>query len=128
MEMSADFSHYVIDREIRVPISPELKGQFSRVIDRPSSFQGRIASRQQIQLPLHFPQTAKWLDLFTDWWREGFQKWRARRPITEDCALICELGPPEYAITDEQGRELSDRWTEAQQLRRIAQQCWADAG
>jgi hypothetical protein len=28
-------------------------------------------------------------------------------------------------MTDGEGRELSDRWAEAQQLREIALECWA---
>lgn len=125
MEMACDLSHYAVDRELYLPLSPQLKGQFDRVLQRCSSFQGRVASGQQIQLPLHFPQTARWLELFTGWWRDGFRHWRARTPETEDCVFLCELGPQEYAITDGDGRELSDRWVEARQLRRIALECWA---
>jgi hypothetical protein len=125
MEMACDLSHYAVDRELYLPLSPQLKGQFDRVLQRCSSFQGRVASGQQIQLPLHFPQTAKWLELFTGWWRDGFRHWRARNPASEDCVFLCELGPREYAITDGDGQELSDRWAEAQQLRRIALECWS---
>jgi hypothetical protein len=86
-----------------------------------------VASGQQIQLPLNFPQSAKWLELFTGWWRDGFRQWRARTPESEDLVFLCELGPREYAITDGEGRELSDRWAEAKQLRDIALACWADS-
>jgi hypothetical protein len=127
MEMSADLSHYAVDRELYLPLSPTLKSQFNRVIERSSSFQGRVASGQQIQLPLHFPQSAKWLELFTGWWRDGFRQWRARKPESEDLVFLCELGPREYAITDGEGRELSDRWVETKQLRDIALACWADS-
>lgn len=125
MEMACDLSHYAVDRELYLPLSSQLKGQFDRVLQRCSSFQGRVASGQQIQLPLHFPQSAKWLELFTGWWRDGFRYWRERNPESQDCVFLCELGPREYAITDADGRELSDRWAEAQQLRRIALECWA---
>jgi len=125
MELSADLSHYAVDRELYLPLSPQLKSQFNRVLERSTSFQGRVASGQQIQLPLNFPQSAKWLELFKDWWTDGFRQWRGRRPSSEDVVFLCELGPREYAITDAQGRELSDRWAEAQQLRAIAQACWA---
>jgi hypothetical protein len=95
------------------------------VLERSASFQGRVASGQQIQLPLNFPQTAKWLELFTGWWTDGFRQWRARKPASEDVVFLCELGPREYAITDADGLELSDRWAEAKQLRQIAMDCWA---
>jgi hypothetical protein len=125
MEMSADLSHYAVDREIYLPLSPLLKSQFNRVLERSASFQGRVATGQQIQVPINFPQNAKWLDLFKGWWTDGFRHWRARKPDGEDVVFLCELGPREYAMTDAEGRELSDRWAEARQLRDIARECWA---
>lgn len=128
MQLSADLSHYAVDRELYLPLSPTLQGQFGRVIERSASFQGRVASGQQIQLPLNFPQTARWLELFKGWWTDGFRQWRARTPESEDLVFLCELGPREYAITDAEGRELSDRWAETRQLRDIALDCWARSG
>ena len=125
MEMSADLSHYVIDRELYLPLSETVQGQFNRVLERSASFQGRVSNGQQIQVPLNFPQHAPWLDLFKGWWTDGFRHWRARKPESEDAVFLCELGPPAYAITDAEGRELSDRWAEALKLRDIAKACWA---
>jgi sugar phosphate isomerase/epimerase len=56
MRMCADISHYVVDREFWFPISERDLGLISRVLQRSDSFQGRVASRQQIQLLLDFPQ------------------------------------------------------------------------
>jgi hypothetical protein len=125
MEMSADLSHYAVDRELYLPLSPTLKSQFNRVLERSASFQGRVSSGQQIQVPIDFPQHAGWLELYRGWWTDGFRHWRARKPATEDAVFLCELGPRDYAMTDGEGRELSDRWAEAQQLREIALACWA---
>lgn len=125
MRLAIDFSHYVVDREIRLPLDPFFAGLFQRCLDRGESFQGRVASRQQVQLQLDFPQHAKWLALFEAWWAAGFRSWRRRHGPEEDCIFLCELGPPEYAITDGEGRELSDRWTEALTLRDTARRLWA---
>lgn len=84
-----------------------------------------MASRQQIQLPLDFPQHAKWVKLFTGLWRDGFAHWKARNE-TGDLVFLCELGPPEYAITGADGRELSDRWAESLKLKDIAKGLWTD--
>ena len=125
MEMSADLSHYAVDRELYLPLSATLKSQFGQVLDRSASFQGGASPMAlQIQVPLNFPQHAPWLELFKGWWTDGFRRWRARKPAGEDVVFLCELGPPAYAITDADGRELSDRWAEAQQLRDIAKACW----
>lgn len=127
MRICADLSHYVVDREFWYPLSDHDMGLISRILARSDSFQGRVASRQQIQLQLDFPQHQKWVDLFKTWWREGLASWRDRNP-TGDCIFVCELGPPEYAMTDANGVEMSNRWEEAQMIKRWVQDIWDDLG
>jgi hypothetical protein len=128
MRLAADLSHYVVDREMPCPPPPHLQSLISKVLERSDSFQGRVAARGQIQLALNFPQNAKWVTLFREWWRQGFTAWLARH-AGEDSAMVflCELGPPDYAITDEHGRELSDRWAEARLLAQWAREIWETA-
>jgi hypothetical protein len=125
MRLSADLSHYVVDREMMQPITPTMQDYVLRVLRRSDSFQGRIATRNQIQVPIAFPQHRAWLETFLGWWREGFRPWRSRRPA-EDLVFLCELGPPNYAITDANGDELSDRWQEALELKALARAVWAE--
>ncbi len=124
MRLSADLSHYVVDREMMQPITAEYQSYIGRILERSDSFQGRVANRCQIQLPLHFPQHRVWIDTFLDWWRRGFASWRRRAVPDQDCIFLCELGPRDYAITDGNGEELSDRWGEALLLREWAAACW----
>lgn len=124
MRLCADLSHYVVDREFWHPLSARDLGLISRVLARSDSFQGRVASRQQIQLQIGFPQHRKWVDLFETWWEEGLRGWRARNP-SGDCIFLCELGPPEYAMTGPDGRELSNRWEEALAIRETVGAIWA---
>jgi hypothetical protein len=125
MRLAADLSHYVVDREMPCPPPPALQALITQVLERSDSFQGRVAARGQIQVALNFPQHAKWVALFREWWRQGFAAWRARH-AGENSAMVflCELGPPDYAITDERGRELSDRWAEAALLAQWAREIW----
>jgi hypothetical protein len=58
----------------------------------------------------------------------GFASWRRRAQADQDCIFLCELGPRDYAITDANGEELSDRWNEALLLKEWAEACWAEAG
>jgi hypothetical protein len=127
MRLSADLSHYVVDREMMQPISRDYQAYIGSILERSDSFQGRVANRCQVQLPLHFPQHQIWIDTFLDWWRRGFASWQRRAARNEDCIFLCELGPRDYAITDADGEELSDRWSEALTLREWAASCWADA-
>lgn len=128
MRLAADLSHYVVDREMPCPPPPALQKLMTQVLERSDSFQGRVAARGQIQVALDFPQNAKWVALFLDWWRQGFAAWRARH-AGQDSAMVflCELGPPDYAITGADGRELSDRWAEAALLAQWARKIWSEA-
>src|SRR5258706_3477789 len=128
MRLAADLSHYVVDREMPCPPPPELRRLITKVLERSDSFQGRVAARGQIQVALNFPQNAKWVELFRGWWRQGFAAWLARHAgESAELVFLCELGPPDYAITDARGRELSDRWAEATLMARCAREIWNDA-
>ena len=125
MRLCADLSHYVVDREFKLPLQHHEKMMISRILHRADSFQGRVASRQQIQLQLNFPQHQKWVDLFKGWWQEGFERWLSQNQ-DGDCIFLCELGPPEYAMTDHAGVEMSDRWQEALLIKSWVEGIWAD--
>jgi hypothetical protein len=126
MRMAADLSHYVVDREMPCPPTALLQSLIARVLARSESFQGRVATRGHIQVPLDFPQHAQWVALFRRWWREGFELWYRRHAgDAEPLVFLCELGPPDYAITGADGREQSDRWEEALTLARWAREIWS---
>ncbi len=124
MRLCGDLSHYMVDREFRYPLSDGDQALIQRVLERCDAYQGRVSSREQIQIPLHFPQSQKWLQLYLDWWERGFRTWRRQHGSNAVLNFQCELGPPEYAITDATGAELSDRWQEALQLRTLVQGIW----
>ena len=125
MRLCADLSHYVVDREFKLPLQHHEKMMISRILDRADSFQGRVASRQQIQLQLDFPQHQKWVELFKGWWQEGFERWLSQNQ-DGDCIFLCELGPPEYAMTDHAGVEMSNRWQEALLIKSWVEDMWTN--
>lgn len=127
MRLAADLSHYMVDREFKLPLAKWERDLMSRCLARADSFQGRVASRQQIQLQIDFPQHAKWVTLFQEFWREGLADWRTRN-AEGDVVFLCELGPPEYAMTGGDGREMSNRWEEALKIKAMAESIWADLG
>jgi hypothetical protein len=124
LRLCADLSHYLVDREFWYPIAPENHALIRRVLERSDSFQGRVSSREQIQVQISFPQHQKWFDLFAGWWEEGFRLWLGRAKPNDTLRFLCELGPPEYAITGSDGYELSDRWEEALMIRRRIEGIW----
>ncbi len=127
MRLGADLSHYIVDREFMHPLTAQQRGWLTRCLQRSDSFQGRVGGRQQVQLQIDFPQHQKWVDLFKELWAEGLADWRARNE-SGDVVFLCELGPPEYAMTGPDGRELSNRWEEALKLRSIVEGIWSDLG
>jgi sugar phosphate isomerase/epimerase len=128
MVIAADFSHYVVGREFDYPPDARTEGHIARLLARSGSFQGRIASRQQIQVPFGLPHYAKWLHVFLGWWEAGFRQWRRHGSCGSTTGVLnflCELGPHEYAMTGPDGSELSDRWEEALILKAHARRLWS---
>jgi len=124
LRLTGDLSHYLLGREFAWPVSEENHALMRRIIDNCWGFHGRVASREQIQLQISFPTHKDWVALFMGWWEYGFRSWRRRAPQDATMTFLCELGPPEYAMTDAQGYELSDRWIEAQTMKDMVRDLW----
>ena len=124
MRLCADLSHYVIDRELRLPLDDRHREYIHRILERSDCFQGRVAGREQVQVQIDFPQHKDWVQQFKSWWHDGIAMWRERNADDATLIFLCELGPPPYAITDANGAELSDRWDEALVIREWIEQIW----
>jgi hypothetical protein len=125
MRLTADLSHYLVGREFEWPISDENHALVHRILDNAWALHGRVASREQVQIQISFPQHREWLELFMAWWEYGFRSWRRRASPDATLTFLCELGPKEYAMTGPDGCELSDRWEEALMLQRMVRELWA---
>ena len=126
MEIVADLSHAVVSREITLPLDEVHKAAFDKVLARCAGLQGRIATREQVQIAVHWPQHAEWVALFHHWWEDAMRQWRARKPGGAILNFLCELGPPPYGITGEDGTELVDRWDQGLILKDWARAKWAE--
>ena len=126
MRLCADLSHFVVDRELRAPVPARDRKYISSVLERSDCFQGRIASREQVQIQIDFPQHQQWVEIFKGWWKEGMRLWRQRNEADATLVFLCELGPPPYAITDANQQELSNRWDESLQIRDWVREIWAE--
>lgn len=126
MRLCADLSHFVVDREMREPICERDQRYIERILERSDCFQGRVANREQVQIQIGFPQHQEWVGIFRSWWKEGMRRWRKRNSDDATLIFLCELGPPPYAITDGNRRELSDRWEEALVIREWARGIWRE--
>ena len=128
LKLLADLSHYVVGRELPEEACAEDDEAIHQVLRRSWGFHGRVASSEQVQVGLAFPQHQAWVQRFLGWWQWGMRDWLAR-PGTDQASLsfTCELGPPPYAITDAHGLELTDRWQEALYLKQLIRDLWRQA-
>lgn len=124
MRLCADLSHFVIDREMPLPLTDRDVAYMRTILERSDCFQGRISNREQVQIQIDFPQHQAWVEQFKSWWQFGIQAWRLRSDDNATLPFLCELGPPPYAITGADGRELSDRWQEALQIKQWVEEFW----
>lgn len=126
IKLCADLSHFVVDREMRDPISAIDQNYIDRILERSECFQGRVANREQVQIQIEFPQHQQWVEIFKKWWKQGMRTWRQNHADDATLIFLCELGPPPYAITGMDQRELSDRWQEALTIRQWVEDIWRE--
>ncbi len=124
MKFLADLSHFFVGREFSEPVSEENHQLIERILDNSWAMHGRVASREQVQIEIQFPQHKKNVDLFKRWWKYGLESWRKRADKNAKFVFTCELGPQPYAISGSDGKDLSDRWKDSLVLRDVIKELW----
>ncbi|SAK94005.1 hypothetical protein AWB79_07040 [Caballeronia hypogeia] len=126
LKLLGDLSHFLVGREFPWPVSDENHALMRRIMDNCWAFHGRVASREQVQIEISFEPHRMWVDLFSDWWRYGFDSWRRRADKDDSLAFVCEIGPKPYAIIGRDGNDTTDRWAESLMMRDLARKLWKE--
>jgi len=124
LRLTADISHYLVGREFAWPVDEANHALMHRILDNAWGLHGRIASREQVQVSLGFPQHQGSVGLFMGWWDYAMRSWQRRAGPDAVLTFLCELGPPPYAITGADGAELSDRWADALMMKDMVRALW----
>ena len=125
MVLCGDLAHFLVGREFAgPPLSEKNQAYMEQIIGRCGAFHGRVASREQVQVPINFPHNKVWLDLYATWWEYGFKQFKARAAADDVLPFVVALGPPTYAMQGADGQELSDRWEEAIQIKDLVRDIW----
>ncbi|MFK3795758.1 sugar phosphate isomerase/epimerase family protein [Pseudomonas sp. NPDC088444] len=124
MKLLADLSHYVVGREMPAVPGADDQQQIETILRHSWGFHGRVASCEQVQVPISFEQHRPWVELFSRWWTLGIEDWLRRDRVHGSLSFTCELGPPPYAITDRFGRDITDRWEESLLMKMLIKGIW----
>jgi hypothetical protein len=125
LKLLADLSHYVVGREIPLPPGEDDREQIETILRNSWGFHGRVASCEQVQLPISFEQHQPCVALFSEWWKYGIEDWLKRTDVQGSLSFTCELGPPPYAMTDRNGQDVTDRWEESLMMKALIRDIWA---
>jgi hypothetical protein len=126
IRITADLSHFFVIGEFYGWESERLPERLGPVLERVSSFHGRISNGEQVQVDVG-DGSGRTPQVYVEIWAQGMRAWlRDARP-GDVLPFASELGPPAYAIVDPAGREISDRWEQSLVMKRLAEQAWDKA-
>ena len=123
IRFTGDFSHFVLVGEFYGWESEGALERMQPVLTRTSHLHGRISSGEQAQVDVG-DGTGDTAQFFVKMWASAMRHWLADAGPGDMFPFASELGPPRYAITTPDGKELSDRWAQSLVMKRLAEQAW----
>ncbi|MEH6992457.1 TIM barrel protein [Neobacillus drentensis] len=125
LRLTIDLSHYVLAGE--GCYSEIAEEYFDVLLRRTSSIHARVSNGQQIQIDIGPDGNHPMTERFVGWWEKGMTYWLNEAKPGDVLPLVCELGPPDYSITQYSNPsliEISNRWEQAIVFKRILEEAW----
>lgn len=124
LAICADFSHYVVAYELGWGIPKELAPAFDAISRHACMIDGRVSNGEQIQVDIGPAGEAPAAQKFAGYWKKIMESWLRRAKPGDLFVFRTELGPPDYAVVDAMGAEVSDRWEQAKVMKALAIRTW----
>jgi len=129
LPLTIDLSHYIVAGEMHT-ITDEAELLIEKLLARTSSIHARVSNGEQIQVDVGPSGEHPMLQHFERWWRRGMHQWRKTAHCGDVLPFVVELGPPPYAITEDdygkREREISDRWEQSLFFMHLARRIWQE--
>ena len=122
--ITLDLSHYVVAGEGSGGWDAGFRRYLQPIIDRTSMIHARVSDRECVQSDIGPNGQCPIVDRFLEAWTRVMRSWRGRARAGDMFVFEAELGPPPYAQTDLDGRQISDRWTQSLVLADLGRRAW----
>ena len=123
IRFTADLSHLVVCGEFYGWEDERAVDRLMPVLERTSHLHGRISNGEQVQVDVGDGTNAT-AQFFVRLWATAMTHWLRDAGPGDVLPFASELGPPRYAITTPDGKEISDRWEQSLVMKRLAEQAW----
>jgi sugar phosphate isomerase/epimerase len=127
IRITADLSHFVVVGEFYGWEAEKAHERMLPILERVAHIHGRISNGEQVQVDCGDGSTP-WARFFVKLWTIAMQSWKAGAGPGDILPFSSELGPPRYAITTPEGKEISDRWEQGLLMTQLAKEAWESAG
>ena len=123
IRLVGDFSHLVLVGEFYGWEKERAIERMDTVLQRTIALHGRVSNGEQVQVDIG-DGTGDTAQFFVRIWARAMSHWCQGAGPGDVFPFASELGPPRYAITTLDGREISDRWEQSLVIKKLAEQAW----
>jgi len=127
LRFDLDLSHYFVAGEIGEDLNAAALPAFEAILARAVMLDGRVSNGEQVQIDIGPSGDNPHARRFAALWKKVMVAWLQSASPGDILPFRIELGPPNYAILDPQGREISDRWEQTLVIRTLAERLFNEA-